>query len=872
MANPATGADAAKLDDLQVSIDTVTTSLSNLSAQMSKIASQVASLQPLVPLANRLRDLPEKVMKLEAAAFKYAQDIRALEAAVSRLERDQRGDKRPVDPGADGGKPEASASINPRHLGYHAHPTYDIDPRLAPLRRPPIYQMELDQDAAVDPRFHPRAKLEFPTYDGKDDPLPWLNCCESFFRGQYTPENRKLWYASLHLTGTAQRWYNRLELNTGTLSWCRFVQLVQSQFGPSMTESPLGELVSLRWTGSVDDYVDRFLSLACCNIDLSEPQQVQLFVAGLVNHLKTDVAMRQPPTLDDAIKLARAYEQRMLLAPTDLAPSCPSHAPPRPGSYAPSQSAPASESAASRPSSSTTSLPRKRLSPAEMAQRRAEGLCFNCDEKFSVGHRCKKLFIMEIAVDDDDSIDDGAPTTETTEPSISLHALTGVRALGANTFKVQATVGVTTVTPLLGSGSTHNFIDDKVAHRVGLAIHALHGLSVAIANGDRVQASGICPDQRVMVATEAFAIDLGVPWLASLGPALWDFGRHTLCFTRNGARVVWTGVDAPVPPTAAALDAGVDAVAVWPYRYAHIQKDELERQCDAMLQAGVIRPSASAFSSPALLIKKQDGSWRFYVDCRALNAKTIKDKFPIPVVEKLLDELRGAKFFTKLDMRSGYHQVRMHPDNVEKMAFRTHQGLFEFLVMPFGQTNAPATFQALMNDILLPYLRRFVLVFFDDILIYSSSWAEHLQHVRAVLQTLQEHQLLLKCSKCEFGLSSVAYLGHVISAAGVAMDQQKVQAVLDWPVPASVRALRALLGLAGYYRRFIKTFSDIAAPLMALLRKDGFKWGPVAETAFRALQRALTAAPVLQLPDFDCKFIVECDAFAASRSLHATPS
>ncbi|WVZ63768.1 LOW QUALITY PROTEIN: hypothetical protein U9M48_013374 [Paspalum notatum var. saurae] len=191
-------------------------------------------------------------------------------------------------------------------------------------------------------------------------------------------------------------------------------------------------------------------------------------------------------------------------------------------------------------------------------------------------------------------------------------------------------------------------------------------------------------------------------------------------------------------------------------------------------------------------------------------------------------------------MRSGYHQVLMHPNDVEKTAFWTHQGLFKFLVKPFGLTNAPATFQALMNDVLLPYLRWFVLVFFDDILIYSSSWAEHLRHVRAVLQTLQEHCLFLKRSKCEFGLTLVAYLGHVISANGVAMDKQK--AVLDWPFPAFVKALRAFLGLAGYYRRFIQSFGTVAAPLTALLRKDGFKWGPSCS-----------------YPDFNQAFVVECD-------------
>jgi len=243
-----------------------------------------------------------------------------------------------------------------------------------------------------------------------------------------------------------------------------------------------------------------------------------------------------------------------------------------------------------------------------------------------------------------------------------------------------------------------------------------------------------------------------------------------------------------------------------------------------MLRQGVIRPSSSAFSSPALLIRKPDRTWRFCVDYRALNDATIKDKFPMPVVEELLDELRGAKFFTKLDMRSGYHQVLMFVGDVEKTVFRTHQGLFEFLVMPFGLMNAPATFQALMNDVLLPYLRGFVLVFFDDILIYSSLWTDHLRHVCTVLRTLQDHQLFLKRSKCAFGQSSVAYLGHVISEEGVAMDKQKVQAVLDWPVPKSARVVCGFLGLAGYYRRFIRDFGVISAPLNALLKKEGFRW------------------------------------------------
>ncbi|KAK9017533.1 hypothetical protein V6N11_080012 [Hibiscus sabdariffa] len=270
---------------------------------------------------------------------------------------------------------------------------------------------------------------------------------------------------------------------------------------------------------------------------------------------------------------------------------------------------------------------------------------------------------------------------------------------------------------------------------------------------------------------------------------------------------------------------GTNPISITPYRMAPIELKEIKKQLEELQDKGFIRPSTSPWGAPVLFVKKKDGSMRLCIDYRQLNRVTIKNKYPLPRIEDLFDQLRDASVFSNIDLRSGYYQMKVKDVDVPKTAFRTRYGHFEFLVMPFSLTNAPAAFMDLMNRVFKPYLDKFVVVFIDDILIYSGNKDDHAKHLRIVLQTLRECQLYAKFSKCEFWLSEIAFLGHIISAKGIMVDPKKVQTILDWRPQRNVGEVRSFIGLAGYYQSFVQGFSAIALPLTKLLRKDQpFKW------------------------------------------------
>jgi hypothetical protein len=278
-----------------------------------------------------------------------------------------------------------------------------------------------------------------------------------------------------------------------------------------------------------------------------------------------------------------------------------------------------------------------------------------------------------------------------------------------------------------------------------------------------------------------------------------------------------------------------------------------------LIEKGLVRESMSPCDVSALLVPKKDGSWRICIDSRAMNKITIRYRFPILRLDDLLDQLYGAIIFSKIDLRSGYHQIRIRPGDEWKTAFKTREGLYEWMVMPFGLSNAYSTFMGLMNHVFKPFIRLFV-VYFDDILVYSKSQRDHMEHLYQVFQTLRKQKLYVNLKKCHFLTDSLVFIGYVVSAEGIKMDPSKIEAIISWPVPKSLHDIKSFHGLASFYRRFIRSFSSIIALIIECLKGEKFQRNEEAQKSFELIKKKVTEAPVLILPDFSKLNEVDCDA------------
>ncbi|WVZ89829.1 hypothetical protein U9M48_036185 [Paspalum notatum var. saurae] len=412
------------------------------------------------------------------------------------------------------------------------------------------------------------------------------------------------------------------------------------------------------------------------------------------------------------------------------------------------------------------------------------------------------------------------------------------------------TVNANPATVLFDTGATHSFITRSYAEQNNIPISSMKRPMVVASPGGEINTSSICSRVGIkirgvefiakLIVIDSMSIDiiLGMDTVEKWGVKI-DCAQRTVHLAASDGQEVGISASSPSGYLHQMEARPTDGIQIV-YDYPDVFPDEL----------------------PVLLVEKKDTDVkRMCVDYRALNKVTIKNKYPLPRIDDLFDQLQGACVFSKIDLRSSYHQLKIRPSDIPKTAFTTKYGLYEYTVMSFGLTNAPAYFMQLMNSVFMDYLDKFVVVFIDDILIYSKTEAEYEEHLRLVLQRLREHKLYAKFSKCEFWIDEVRFFGHVVSKGGIAVDPSKVSTVTNWKAPEITKEVRGFLGLAGYYRRFIENFSRIAKPMTSLLEKDAeFRWTNAQQAAFDELKKRLTTAPVLTLADQQKKFIVYCDA------------
>ncbi|XP_057458944.1 uncharacterized protein LOC130749580 [Lotus japonicus] len=672
----------------------------------------------------------------------------------------------------------------------------------------------------------------------------WTQKLERYFALREVIEEERMQATMVALEGRALSWFQWWERCNPSPSWEAFKLAVVRRFQPSMVQNPFELLLSLKQVGSVDEYVEEFEKYVGALKEIDHDFVRGIFLNGLKEEIKAEVRLFELNTLVEVIQKSLLIEQKNQVVTKKSGGFVRSVGSYRSNNYNKTVTIEPhsnSEHKQDNPVGTARSglVPEagrtrvegyKPLTAAEMKEKREKNLCFRCDETFTRDHKCKNRQLRMLLLEEEEDLEGGefedALSGEFNSLQLSLCSMSGFTS--HKSWKMQGTIKDQAVVVLIDCGASHSFISKKLVGEILLPVENTPDYTVEVGDGYKIGCKGKCSDLKLMIQSLEVTQDFYLFGLNGIDLILMEEGEGLLVHCDKKATTVQD--DRIIPASLAAvlakfdsvfqdlqglpprrrhdhaiqLKEGADIPNLRPYKCPHYQKNEIEKLVAEMLEGG-----------------KKDGGWRFCVDFRALNKITVPNKFPIPIIEELLDEIGGAKVFSKLDLKSGYHQIRMKEEDIEKTAFRTHEGHYEFLVMPFGLTNAPSRFQALMNEVLKPYLRKFALVFFDDILVYSPDLSSHSEHLQLVLSLLKQNSLKANRKKCTFGQSSLEYLGHTISGAGVAAEQTKVEAIKDWPIPRDIKGLRGFLGLTGYYRRFVQNYGKIARPLTDLLKKRG---------------------------------------------------
>ncbi len=769
------------------------------------------------------------------------------------------------------------------------------DPPPVPTQPPAAHAPELQPSASASPRLALPEKFEGDPSKCKGFVLQ----CSLYLAQQsmsHSTDTSKIAFVCSLLTGRALDWITAVWRSDGTAfsTFAEFLQRFQAVFHHSKegkgAEDRLLELTQGRSTAA--EYALEFRTLAA-QTNWTDNALSVVFRRGLTHELQADLACRdEGRDLDQFIHLSIQIDNLMRSR-------CPGH---RPVSTSRYLSTPRASGPASMETGEPMQINTSRLTQEEKERRRSQNLCLYCG---GAGH-------FRVNCPSRPPLRDVAPVSLTID---SLNPNSCVSVLLEFIINGQ----VVSTPALIDSGAAGNFMsrDYAMHHKIAL-IPCSSPLTVEAVDGRPLGSGRVSHvTQEIRMRTGALhhetiqfyilhaphtPVILGLPWLRKHDPHIqwatgqivcWGKNCHTTCLTTvtplpvqsiiepredavmNRLPSVYHDLSEAFSKTKASRlpphrtnDCAIDLVPgttpakgrVFPL--SQPETEAMRKYIEEKLAKGFIRPSTSPASAGFFFVQKKDGGLRPCIDYRALNDCTIKFRYPLPLVPAALELLRTARFYTKLDLRCAYNLIRIREGDEWKTAFSTCTGHYEYLVMPFGLANSPAVFQSFINEVFRDMLHRTVIIYIDDILIYSDTLKDHVQHVQAVLQRLIQHQLYAKIEKCDFHQTTTTFLGYVISPEGVAMDESKVKAVLDWPQPTSLKALQRFLGFANFYRRFIRDFSTVAGPLTSLVRKSTSRlpWNEGATHAFNQLKQRFTTAPILHHPNPELPFIVEVDA------------